>query len=76
MVCSVRIASIRPTAWVRPTSVPVARTHSMASAFGKRLSIDMRVRPTATSSIVTRVVANCMSVFGVPSAFACVSPKT
>ena len=48
----------------------------MASALGKMLSIDMRVRPSPTSSIVTRTSLIGRSVFGVPSALAKPSRKT
>jgi hypothetical protein len=40
----------------------------MASVLGNTISIDMRVRPWATSSMPTRIVFIGMSVFGVPSA--------
>jgi hypothetical protein len=37
---------------------------------GKRLSIDIRVRPPPSSSMVTRAVVSGNSVFGVPSSLA------
>ena len=39
---------------VRPSSMPKARSCSIASVLGKVLTIDIRVRPAPTSSIVTR----------------------
>src|SRR5438552_19093713 len=59
---SARIASIWPTACVLPSCVPVARIHSMASALGMLVSIDMRVPTTSTATIETRVVAGGLSV--------------
>ena len=50
--------------------MPIARTCSIASALGKWLSIDIRVRPAPIGSIVTRAVVLGKSVFGEPSAFA------
>src|SRR5438876_3832371 len=42
MVSSARMVSIWLTAWLCPSSVPMARICSMASVLGNTLSIDMR----------------------------------
>ena len=54
--------------------MPMARTCSIASVLGKRLSIDIRVRPASIGSIVTRPSLRGKSSFGVPSSFA--NPST
>ena len=56
--------------------MPMARTCSIASVLGKRLSIDIRVRPLSISSIVTRAVVLGRSVFGEPSSLAKPSRNT
>ena len=48
----------------------------MASTVGKRLSIDIRVRPAAIGSIVTRPSFRGKSSLGVPSSLAKPSTKT
>ncbi len=63
---SARIASIWPTACVRPSSMPIASTCSMASRLGKWLSIDIRVRPASMGSIVTHRLAAREVVVGRP----------
>src|SRR5438876_1731313 len=68
MVSSARTASIWLTAWRCPSCVPMARICSMASVLGNTFSIDMRVRPWATSSMPTRIVLIGTSVVSVPSA--------
>ena len=68
---SARIASIWPTASVRPSSMPMARTCSIASVLGKTLC-DRHPRPAAADLLdrdARRSFAG-MSVFGVPSALA------
>ena len=70
LASSARIASIWPTASVIPSSWPMARSCSMASVLGKMLTIDIRVRPASTSSIVTRISPSGISVFGEPSSLA------
>ncbi len=55
-----------------------ARAHDPLHGLDARIAtpMDMRVHPTSTSSMVTRVVAGGMSVFGLASAFASPSRKT
>ena len=53
--------------------MPMASTCSIASVLGKWLSIDIRVRPPPTGSIVTRPSLRGKSSFGVPSS--CAKPS-
>ena len=56
--------------------MPIPRYRSIASALGKWLSIDIRVRPASIGSIVTRPSLRGKSSFGVPSSWANPSTKT
>ena len=73
---SARIASIWPTACVRPSSMPMAASCSIASTVGNSLSIDIRVLPPPMSWIVTCIGRHRELVFGVPSSLAKPSRKT